>query len=407
MKTITSLTALKEEIAKADLSTKTKKVRGKESVCFSFNPDSGEWREASFSKEKKTKGKTYKSLMEAFDKTHERQRISGVSVSTLVLLSYEKNDDGAMTHWLVADAPEISADGEICCEHFDMQLSLPELAECDERIAFYDGYYIYPITRAAHATLGRILGLAGQFDTLKESTEVPIGLAMVMADALAKRKEINLVYSARRNILHNVRPLTGITLMDTDKMLSHRDIFTIFEDALTSKCLWTLSEHEVTETYVKALCDVVYPFQATVTFYDGCTPGDGAYVGIDIHDGDAVMRAGSASFGHASKTETAYALICNAVDEAERFAEEYQQKKDCPVEFQYRYANAVFKCIGKTRTRNAEGMSLKAENTVSELIRETVRVYHTDELNAYKEGKLLEAYAEEAKLLMKEADVNA
>lgn len=406
MEKINTLHELEEKIAEADLSVQTKKIKGKDSISFTFTPSNGEWREASFSKEKKTKGKTYKSLTEAFNAVKNRQRVNGIEVSVLVLVSSVKNDEGAMTEWLVADEPEIGENGAVRYETVHIQLTLPELAECDERIAFYDGYYLYPLTKASHCTVGRILGLSGHIDSLIEGASVPVGLGMMMSDAIARRGEVNLVYSSRRRILHKVRPLTGLTLMESDKMLSHRDVFTLFEGALTSKCIWTLAEHEVSETSVKAVCNITYPFTATATFYDGCTPGDGASVGIDIHDGDAVMRAGSASFGHASKAETAYGRICDAVDSAERFAAEYLKKKDCVVEYSDTYAEDVFKCIGKIRKKKAGKMNVK-KGAISEIIRETYRIYHTDALNPYKAGKLLEAYAEEAEALMEGADIYA
>ena len=387
-------------IAKCDEESQSKKIR-KEALTVTYVPGTKSWHQKYTYADKKTKGKRYMSLASAFESMRNfTPQKKGYDIDVAVLIDSAEDDDGAMTTWLIAADPDIDNEGNAKYETVSIHLSKAELEACDERIAFYDGYYLYPLTKESHATVGRILGLSGQFDALNETAILPVGLALVMSASLMKKGTLRLIYSTRRHALKKVRPLMGLSLMDPDSMLSHEKVFSIMEKALSEHCIWSVSSYEISENSISVECDITYPFKGKAVLYDGCVPGDGATVGIDIHDGEAVMRAGSTSFGHASKDATVFERISKAIADGENFALAYQAEKDRNAVFSPEYAETVFSCIGKLRKQKSSGMRF-VQGTVSDIMKETARAYGTNELNTYKEGKLFEAYAEEARNLMK------
>lgn len=391
---------LKAVIAKYDDQTKSKKVK-KGAITVTYLPETGAWYEKAATAESKTKGKKYMSLeaaIKAMKASSEKK--GGFDIDVAVLVKSRENAEGVMTTWLIASEPEIDEYGNAKYETVHIQLSHPEANACDERIAFYDGYYLYPLTKESHCTVGRILGLSGQFDSVCETAVLPLGLALVMSENLMKKGPLNLVYSTRRSTFKKVRPLMGMSLMKQENRLSHEKVFDVMEKALSAHCVWNVSSYEISEQSITVQCDITYPFKGRSVLHDGCVPGEGATFGVDILDGEAVMRAGSASFGHASKDSTAFEKISQAVKDGEEFALEYQGRRNGYTVFAPECAEGVFSCIGKQRKQKSSGMSF-TQGTVSELMNETVRAYGTNELNTYKEGKLFEAYAEEARNLMK------
>lgn len=387
-------------IAAVDQEAKKIKIRGNETLNASYV--NGSWTVFKGSDVRMSKGRSFAGLQKAVQEMQHRQPANVCEMSTLVLIKSHQKGSLWKTVWIVAEQNEIQPDG---CTHYDtlyFELSNAEYSQCSEKIALYDGYYLYPLTRQSHGSLGRILNLSGQFNMLDVSAVPPVGLGLCISESLTHRESVNLVYSDRQR-LPRVRPLTGLQLVNDDQTKSHEQSFRLLGNVLSAMCIWGISSYKINEESIQIEYDITYPIKAHAVYRDGLSIGAGISLGIDIITAnDNRLRAGEATYKHSTLDETVFKKIRRAMNDAEKFYYSYQNLKDRQVTFKKEYAKNVFKVLGKRKTKDSD--VLPKSGTIESIVDETADAYASasSDLSSYKEGKLYMAYADEARAMMQE-----
>ena len=222
-------------------------------------------------------------------------------------------------------------------------------------LAFYDEKeeVLYPITRAAYVSLGRLFDCTMAFRNLDQHL---LGSALLLAEKISYSKELRIIHRRKGN---RIRPVLSVVGKNYSIFSQH----TFFETALSEVAptlgifeieKWSIAEEFTTLSFIYDILWDDYYYRVNVKTGDSANCPFSATLSVQIGHAEIVLLSNTRSHKREFTKEDVQELFSGFFDKMKEFNELYEQIRKYNCHFNPSWLDDIHKTLGQKRSKDLD-----------------------------------------------------